>query len=58
MFGLILLVLGSYTVLSNVLWTVYRSGKNAGWETDVLVSVLVTTVGVFLCRKALAGRPL
>jgi len=58
MTGLILLVLGGYTIVSNILWTVYRSGQNAGWQLDLALAVAVSAAGVFLCRRVLAGRAL
>jgi hypothetical protein len=58
MVGLSLLVLGGYTIFSNILWTVYRSGQNAGWQLDMALAVLVVAAGVFLCRRVLAGRAL
>ena len=54
--GLILLVLGVHTVLSTIMWTVYQSGKNTGWQMDLSVSALVAVAGVILCRSILARR--
>ena len=54
--GLTLLVLGIHTILSITMWTVYRSGEDAGWQVELALSALVAVAGVVVCRMVLARR--
>jgi len=54
--GLILLLLGTYELLATVILTVFVSGKNSGWQTELLMDAAIAAAGIFVCRQILARR--
>ncbi|MGA3169488.1 MAG: hypothetical protein ABSE62_00595 [Chthoniobacteraceae bacterium] len=54
--GFILLLLGVYEILATMILTVFESGGNSGWQTELLVDAAIAAAGVVVCRQVLARR--
>lgn len=54
--GLLLVVYSVHGLLATALWTVYSSGRNAGWQMDLAVSAAIAVGGVVVCRGVLGAR--
>jgi hypothetical protein len=54
--GFSLLLLGAYEIMATMILTVFVSGKNSGWQSELLMDAAIAAAGIFVCRQVLARR--